>query len=172
MKTRNGFVSNSSSSSFILKVGEPFQTALDVAEYMVPKREWDADAELLKKVKSLKANGKELFSVCFKSCNYDTFIAKMNGVFLIETCHNHDWDFSDAGSLSQCPPEFEEYFGGDSFYELPRSIDFYHLDYDFSGHRPEWREIRSSFCSKCYNDYWVVGEKIICPKCKTPPETK
>jgi len=35
MKIRSGFVSNSSSSSFIVKVGEPFDTALEIAKHMI-----------------------------------------------------------------------------------------------------------------------------------------
>lgn len=171
MKTRNGFVSNSSSSSFVLKVGEPFNTTLDVAEFMVPKRKWETDAVLVERIKALRASKENPPAVCFRSCNYDTFIAKMGEYFLIETCHNHDWDLGDF--RSSCPPEFFEYFGDDSFYELPRKVDFYHLDYGVTGHQADWRLTQSyDWCQECHNEYWVISGKLMCPKCQTEPKKR
>jgi hypothetical protein len=175
MKTRTGFVSNSSSSSFVIGigVGKPFTTALDVAEHMIPFREWDGDQDLLNKIAKLKqGRAKALNAVCFKSCNYDTFIVKMGNIFLVETCHNHKWDLSKY--QAECPPEFYDYFGDDSFYNLSSCFDFFHLEYDVMGRPGSWRETKDFeyYCQSCnsYNNgQWIIKEEIQCPKCGAPP---
>jgi hypothetical protein len=170
MKIRSGFVSNSSSSSFVLKVGDLFNTSLDVAEYMIPKREWGEDMELLNKVRHLKKTKPNLPAVAFTSCNYDTFIAKMGDLFLVETCHNQDWDLLDFAT--KCPEGYIEYFGDDYFYDLPRRIPFYHLEYDITGRLPDWRETKYQWCEECHSDFWVVGDRIVCPKCRKEHKTE
>ena len=174
MKIRQGFVSNSSSSSFVIGVGKPFDTALDVAEHMVPFREFDTDQELLNKIRKLKeGRAKELTAVCFGSCNYDTFIAIFGDVFLIETCHNHQWDLHKW--TVPCPAEYYDYFGDDSFYNLSRSIDFLHLEFDHIGRVVDWMDRKGLDYCECgsYRDFWWVGEKIICVACgKTPKKKK
>ena len=174
MKIRTGFVSNSSSSSFVLKVGNPFKTALEVAEHMIPFREWETDQTLLNKIKNLKYSRQtDLNAVCFKSCNYDTFIAKMGEVFLVETCHNHDWDLGKW--RAPCPAEFYEYFGDDSFYNLSHCIDFLHLEYNVVGRPVDWRDGKD-FDYQCpnghYDAYWRIGESIKCPCCGASPVKK
>jgi hypothetical protein len=179
MKTRNGFVSNSSSSSFVLKVGLPFDDVFELAEYMIPKREWDDDKKLLNTLKNLKtkksnrtslsSNKLNFTSLSFRSCNYDTYIAKLGDYFLIETCHNHDWELDDFRVA--CPPEFEEHFGDDSFYELPHKFNFYNLDKEFYGRPLSYKELDDKkleyCCGKCSSDYWQVdgSHKIRC-NCK------
>jgi len=173
MKTRTGFVSNSSSSSFVLQVGKPFDTALEVAEHMIPQRGWDTDSELVEKVRQLKASGENYPAVCFPSCNYDTFIAKMGDLFLVETCHNHDWDLRDVSVSAIVPHEFLAYFGDDTFYDLPKRVPFYHLKYEKTVRQPDWRETGYSWCDKCHGEYWVVGERILCLNCNTEvPKSK
>lgn len=171
MKIRNGFVSNSSSSSFVVKVGKPFNTALELANHMIPFREWDCDQELVNKVNKLIQKCPETPAVCFKSCNYDTFIAKMGDVFLVQTCHNHDWDLSQYSA--PCPSEYYNYFGDDSFYNLEHSMDFLHLDYDVIGRPAHWRETKNFEyeCPKCHHwgHHWIIGEDIKCPRCGSPP---
>lgn len=163
MKTRLGFVSNSSSSSFVLKVGAPFDTVKEVAEYMIPKRGWDNDEELLKRINK----SGDTTAISFASCNYDTFIAKMGDYFLIETCHNHNWDLLDF-VITTTPPEFIEQFGDDSFYELPHKLNFYNLDYDVYGRVATWEERERNRCKKhSYSDLWIVNNKFVCLECKS-----
>jgi hypothetical protein len=165
MKTRTGFVSNSSSSSFVLEVGKPFDTVLEVAEHMVPQREWEDDAALVAAIQKLRRSGEKYYAVCFPSCNYDTFIAKMGNLFLVETCHNHDWDLRDVSVSAIVPHEFLEYFGDDSFYDLPKRLPFYHLKYGVTVRQPDWRETGYNWCPKCHGDFWVIGDTIKCLNC-------
>ena len=131
MKIRSGFVSNSSSSSFIVKVGEPFDTALEIAKHMLPKRGWKNDAELIERVNKMEEQGVIPEAVMFRTCNYDTFIAKVGKHFLIETSHHGDWDLSSF--RSSCPEEYLDAYGDDTFYRLPTSMDFYSLEYGVTG---------------------------------------
>jgi hypothetical protein len=159
MKIRQGFVSNSSSSSFVLKVGEPFDTIKELAEYMIPKREWDNDAETLEKLKSCPDDK----NLTFRSCNYDTFIAKIDGYFLIETCHNHDWDLHDF-RCSSYPTKFLDEYGDDSFYNLPHIVPFYSIESGVEGKVVSW-DSSNKFCEKCYDEFWIVNGEKVCLNC-------
>jgi len=173
MKIRSGFVSNSSSSSFIVKVGEPFDTALEIAKHMISKRGWETDAELLAKAEILEKQGKNLDAVTFRTCNYDTFISKIDGYFLIETSHHGDWELHSFSI--PCPSELSDAYGDDTFYRLPHSMDFYSLDYDVTGRPLDWEDSRkyeTSWCDKCHTDYWWIGGLHQCPNCKTQPKRK
>jgi hypothetical protein len=173
MKIHSGFISNSSSSSFIIKVGEPFDTVLEVAKYMIPKRGWKTDAELVNKVYVLEQNGPKSDAVSFRSCNYDTYIAKVDDYFLIQTCHNHDWDLGKF--YCQCPPSYAETFGDDTFYRLPHLMEFYNLEYGVTGRKLDWScksQYSDSWCRKCYSDYWLVNGIYKCLKCNTEADKK
>jgi len=93
MKIRSGFVSNSSSSSFILN-GKNL-TVRDVALMMIPLREWspkdfkdgNSDKVLCARVANLTCHPDT--PMTFESCNEDTFIMKKGGYIFVDTCNNH-----------------------------------------------------------------------------------
>jgi hypothetical protein len=101
MKIRKGFVSNSSSSSFIIS-DKDFHSVRDLAKYMIKKQIKEAiyedyywkddsikdDKNQIKKLKSLNENQ----PVSFPSCNYDTYIKKIGDQYFVSTCNNTDWD--------------------------------------------------------------------------------
>ena len=164
MKVRTGFVSNSSSSSFVIKKGECINSALELAEIMIPLREWEGDQKLLEKVEKLKTTNSDLPNVCFSTCNYDTYIATVDGYLVVSTCHNHNntWEDVRIYGCNNYPQRFTEQYGEEYFDYLNRYFEFYHLEHDVTGHRAE----TYNFCRECYNDYWNIDGKVICPKCK------
>lgn len=97
MKIRNGFVSNSSSSSFVLD-GRKL-TVRDVALMMIPLREWNFDGDddhaLCQRIKYLSCNPDT--PMTFPSCNEDTFIIKRGEYIFVDTCNNHPfWEVLDG----------------------------------------------------------------------------
>ena len=104
MKIRTGFVSNSSSSSFIIS-DKTFKSVRDIATYMINRKyekyindgsrdnkyykymnkEHDLYLNMLKNIDENKP-------VTFRSCNYDTYIKKVADCYLVSTCNNEDWD--------------------------------------------------------------------------------
>ena len=80
MKVRSGFVSNSSSSSFIAQLSH-FDSTLDIAAEMIPLREWgEQDKELVAKVVEMVGLVDPQTPIAFSSCNYDTRPAPSNFV--------------------------------------------------------------------------------------------
>jgi hypothetical protein len=100
MKTRMGFVSNSSSSSFIINAKE-YKNIYDLAIAMILcKNDYDDNDEadtynesLIQKIKVAKKD-KLLDSetgIFFHTCNYDTYIQPIGNYFYVSTCNNCDW---------------------------------------------------------------------------------
>ena len=110
MKIRNGFVANSSSSSFVV----PFKkiTTLQVAKHMVNVVHRDNNNWNKNTSSSIKENLKALVEDCkskkisdppimFGSCNYDTKIIKYKGRIFVTTSNNHSWE-DDPWILKYC----------------------------------------------------------------------
>ena len=99
MKIRNGFVSNSSSSSFIIS-DKKFPTVRSLATYMIKQkikesrfnREEDEYINYDKEYMNNLQNVDENYPVSFPSCNYDTYIRKIGDCYLVATCNNTDWN--------------------------------------------------------------------------------
>ena len=107
MKVRNGFVSNSSSTSFIIDSTNVFNVAKDMLDII--KQEWlDWDDNKVTKAKTKKQFSKYYDNIAklksilpegcdgimMPSCNYDTYIVldKDENRCLVATCNNHHWD--------------------------------------------------------------------------------
>jgi len=91
LKTREGFVSNSSSSSFILSK-DSYASVFDLAKQMIPARNWNSDQDLISKIEEAEIKGMNPnTSISFDSCNYATYIVKYKDYYLISTCNNHPW---------------------------------------------------------------------------------
>jgi hypothetical protein len=104
MKSRLGFVSNSSSSSYILRSGSVAEIATDMTKVIIdswrnPKGKLSASDT--KHAKTRRRQLKEALShprvvsgeigVVFSSCNFDTYIISINGVIYIATSRNYNW---------------------------------------------------------------------------------
>jgi len=123
MKIRSGFVSNSSSSSFIVS-SEHFPTVRDLAIYMLrgqvrEKRYYEEDEKyaeglvddedcleikieeiedtlFIKRLKNLDENQ----SISFPSINEDTYIRKVGDQYFVSTCNNTDWELWEYNSYN------------------------------------------------------------------------
>ena len=182
MKIRSGFVSNSSSSSFIVS-DEHFPTIKDLATYMIDKKIKDAKYEIedlkfyagettsyqeycqkeidelnefitenLLQIRRLE-NIDENQSVSFPSSNYDTYIRKIGNCYLVATCNNTNWDLWKFTTNLTDPAIIE-------LKELKKTIDSKYIDYILEGDR-EFFHIGLNYYDLSYD---VVGV-ITCDHC-------
>lgn len=130
MKIRNGFVSNSSSSSFVIDANA--HTTMEVAEEMLDIRtadEWPKCPEkpMIQKAKHLGVDNN--LPIAFKTCNYDTFIFKREGCIFVSTCNNHPFYESNLKRANR-----NDYIGGGhdelEWKELERTIFFWWPEVD------------------------------------------
>lgn len=94
MKIRYGFVSNSSSSSFIIsKVGYPTVFSLALAMLAIRNSEgWTVKHKEERKIKlAIARNLTHNVPVTFQTCNYDTYIMPKDNSYMVSTCNNHSW---------------------------------------------------------------------------------
>jgi len=98
MKIRTGFVSNSSSSSFIISEHN-FPTVRSLAKRMIEIQAEDYEDDeqfdrfnykmgLIDRLKNVP----EDHPISFSSCNYDTYIRKVGDCLFVSTCNNTHWD--------------------------------------------------------------------------------
>lgn len=107
MKIRFGFVSNSSSSSFVCSI-DRYPSVFSLAEEMIKIRndDWTTDSydrkqmELTKISEANRLNVDPCTPVMFDTTNYDTYIRlnKKRKLLEISTCDNHDWSSLDTAS--------------------------------------------------------------------------
>ena len=106
MKIRQGFVSNSSSSSFIVSAENSMEVFREMTK--IVKQEYDKefngdddndgwfDKYWADHIKEFEAAHNKYFNggiILPFTCNYETYIfPSVDGKCLVETCNNHDWD--------------------------------------------------------------------------------
>ena len=95
MKIRNGFVSNSSSSSFIIGKCKKFPNVKALAKHMLKIRDkewadWD-DLGHNREKENLKNITKADKNLTFRTTNYETWLIDDGDYIVVSTCNNHDW---------------------------------------------------------------------------------
>lgn len=98
MKTRQGFVSNSSSASFIVaeeKLTTTARVALMMLSVVMEEYEqegWDVEDEMEEAIEFLSENTDYDKPICFPwGINYETFIIRVEEGIHVDTCNNHPW---------------------------------------------------------------------------------
>jgi len=138
MKQRQGFVSNSSSSSFVLSK-DVYPCIWDLVIAMVTVRDIDRDEvdgrdhgqhdRALERAARKDAECVDAKAVTFPTCNFDTFIWDAGDSWWVQTCNNHPFhalfrdDGAHACTATPCPMQD---------YDTKDYIEFYlDKDHDF-----------------------------------------
>jgi len=167
MKIKKAHISNSSSSSFIIKgstnsvdfiVPSESITVFNVAKEMIkvrnndpedPSYDWGDD--VLHKIKNTKLDPDT--PVCFTVINGETYIDKRGGDIFVDTTHNHNWD------------ELPFSLKYESF--IRQSDYFWFIRYDLIGKLKLYSDPLRKRCEKHWEPYLEIKDtsKYVCPKC-------
>ena len=105
MKIRLGFVSNSSSSNFIVN-GYSYFSLFDLAKAMIQIRTNDSetwtDVETSSINKAIEEDRDPNTSIYFATCNYDTYIKEVFGHYIVISSNNHPFRDNLSGIIA--PP--------------------------------------------------------------------
>ncbi len=193
MKIRTGFVSNSSSSNFI--IDKTYKTVFDLAKAMLDIRSANSekwvDSETPNIDKAIRDGRDPNSPVCFSTCNYNTFIKKVLGLYIVTTCNNHSF-IHDLDGVVRCPSKIKEWLGEQGYlsnYDGPLTFDdeidtwnfqcgevFWHPEYDVEVSRYDYMEEhrKGNLNAKAYcknkghfADMMILASngKVICPVC-------
>jgi hypothetical protein len=181
MKIRNGFVSNSSSSSFIIE-GDIATIASGMLDVVIDEfgywngptydngavyKQWKDN---LKKAISMKdvQNGK--IGITFPSCNYDSYIIKDGNKVYVSTCNNHDWSSVSSGALqhgggADCGDEDECYkrVEQNNFFNLRNGL--IHSCEKFFPFDKKYPNCPETGCKGFYGQYVEMDGQKICGAC-------
>lgn len=122
-------MSNSSSSSFILKLDETYPDTVSIAESMLKNKfndlvnDGDGDESFIntvfKNLETFKNKHYDAYTpIFFHSCNYDTYIVPITKDYVfIDTCNNTRWDIEYNGCMvNNIPKEvLEKYPDSEGF---------------------------------------------------------
>jgi len=184
MKIRTGFVSNSSSSSFIVQDNcELGHNPASIAYHMILKRGWRNDHELIQKLTSALKDGEvqPYHAMSFPSTNYDTYIYYIVrdlpigaiGKTHIYTCNNIDFEFP-SGVESDPEDRGASEIEGILFYEIQSGIqgqvltDSIRKEVQIDTNDSKYIYLGCSDC--CYRELWLCKtlsyeQSLVCPGC-------
>lgn len=174
MKIRNGFVSNSSSSSFIIRAEGEFSTVKDVAKYIIDNVEY---YEYIEELKTLESLSDFDTPVHFNTGGDHTYIRKVDDKILMTTTQNINFKKLEELCLTKedLTKKFCKKFSHTSeygekirlddprefFYFYPKFDDFNILEHNTLGRHKYIRDC--PYCKKGYTIGWVLkGGKEIC----------
>ena len=185
MKIRSGFVSNSSSSSFIIRFNNKYPNTLAIAESMIKNRfdEWGKynkdegidvidddhpkELQVYRNIKKLKKSEYANIPMFFRSTNYDTYIKAITDNYaFVDTCNNIRWDIESEATYG-IPDELKKQYPElvNEWNELDLAIkyneDYYILESGLIATSPSEYDT----CKKCYDPYWYIDGVKYCVRC-------
>jgi len=151
MKIRNGFVSNSSSSSFIVAntisilSRSMLKTVLDDFGYDKRRKyktyeKWNKNLRNALRRKDVKEGR---LGITMPSCNFDTYIIYKEGNCYISTCNNYQWG----------PEVMEGMYIGEADKTVDNIVE-----------KNNFLNVRNNLIHSCY--HYDENSKLKCPKCK------
>lgn len=178
MKIRQGFVSNSSSSSFLINPQAYDNSIFDLTRAMIEVRNneeaWSSTEKELENLRLAENKGIDRETpIRLDTCNYDTFIFKYQDLYYVSTCNNHDFSMELNGVI-------ETGGGHDAgdFIELEHSRWFWYFKLDMLiqpiGWEEQWRLGLPYSCEVGKTNELKHWEEIVrikatmepgCPKC-------
>jgi hypothetical protein len=160
MKIRNGFVSNSSSSSFIIPNGNIATIANIMLRTVIEDWEeldqdtvslWRKNAEKCHDNKDIQ-NGK--VGIMLPSCNYETYIFKVNNDIYVDTCNNHQWPLEEMGGAIYSGEGTD---GADKVHRASKSRRYFNVKNGLVHSRIKYSWVKDG------------GNKYKCPICADDP---
>jgi len=173
MKIRNGFVSNSSSSSFVIDASK--YTCVDIALQMVKTLELEDDSTNKKKskerYKTIRKNLKNLVNQntsIFIECSDDIHIVKSDDKIYVDASYHYEWnlDYIEQGEEG----EFSNIiYQGDFYFPLHNNK---YLGKLASGDSyPQYKEQWVYSCKNCHCRLIELKDGLVmCPNCKKDPD--
>jgi len=162
MKLRTGFVSNSSSSSYLINIFNKNTLSIiskDMLKTVIS--DWEMHGlnrserwmDNLNKALKMKAVKSGLLGITFPSTKEDTYIIQKKKGIYISTCRNHNWDMLD-GVLN---------YGEDNnkIYKLLKDQYFYNIKNEPMHSYEFYDENYEAKCPKCnfYSGFYVINQK-------------
>lgn len=189
MKTRDGFVSNSSSTSFVVET-QHYPNVFALASEIIKSRKWVGkgypcnDKDLLQRVRAAENHGIDPDSpISFPTINEDTYIIRHGDYYIISTSSNYFWEDIVKGieDIDE-NPLIKEFLGERWDREMicfDTITDFWFPKLGIFGkayrvpNKRDSKDLRAGFGfhKRCPNGHYeqiiVKGSgKIICPECK------
>jgi len=168
MKIRNGFVSNSSSSSFIIDSKK--YTCVDVALDMADTLRCEGaitDKEFKKIVKNLENIDNKNVSIII-NCADDVTITKEKDKIYVEGSNHYDWSLDCIGYGEEC--EFSDLFEGSKWF-FPEYGNKYIAPYASRESRSKYKNATSWGCD-CGGSFLEHENIVFCVACMKDPDGK
>jgi DNA-directed RNA polymerase subunit RPC12/RpoP len=189
MKIRNGFVSNSSSSSFVVNKKKTNISSLlkillqSYKDYLneydcIKKYDWAKEVNYNVDKALSKIDNQTHSAIMYKTPQYKTYIWEKDKYIFIDTCNNINlpdeiyengathrqnikinWDQEEVEKI-------KEYIDEDCVYDKAwKNIIFYDLFNDVYGLRPGNDIKNNECCRKCWEDLILISDELFCPHC-------
>lgn len=160
MKIRNGFVSNSSSSSFVIIAKDKFSTVKDVAKYIIDTcLDYNNNYLSIESIELNKLKNPNT-PVHFDAFGEETYIRKIDDKIVIRTSQNIDLPSLKKLCLNDndLSEEFYQIFSRENEDYVPydeNSGEEYDKDYNDKIYTPDCIE-GLDYCHKKFHDYYIL----------------